>query len=143
MALAQRTIDLNRHHPGWYHLIFFHHQYRKGEYQAALQTAKKINMPEFHWMQLMTAAACGMLGRHEEARSAVESLRKYNPAFLNLENVRSDIEMWDQDKDEVEKFLQGLQKAGLNYGSADSAATGIEAKRETSSRLHGTVADNT
>jgi len=28
-------VDLNRHHPGWYHLIFFHHQYRKGEYEAA------------------------------------------------------------------------------------------------------------
>jgi hypothetical protein len=46
-ALAQKTIGLNRHHPGWYHLVLFHHHYRKGEYQAALQTAKKINMPEF------------------------------------------------------------------------------------------------
>src|SRR5450755_3822899 len=119
VALAQRTIDLNRHHPGWYLNIFFHHHYRKGEYQAALQVAKKINMPEFHWMQLMTAAACGMLGRQEEARNAVESLRKYNPTFLSLENVREDIEMWDPEKDEVEKFLQGLQKAGLKYASAD------------------------
>ena len=128
VALAQRAIELNRHHPGWYHLVIFHHHYRKGEYQAALQTAKKINMPEFHWMQLMTAAACGMLGRHEEARMAIESLRKYNPAFLNLENVREDIEMWDADKDEVEEFLLGLQKAGLKYGSADFPATEIEPK---------------
>ena len=128
VALAQRAIDLNRHHPGWYHNVFFHHHYRKGEYEAALQAAKKINMPEFHWMQLMTAAACGMLGRHEEARTAIESLRKYNPTFLDLENVREDIEMWDPDKDEVERFLQGLQKAGLKYGSADSAATEIEPK---------------
>jgi tetratricopeptide (TPR) repeat protein len=118
LSLAQRTIDLNRHHPGWYHNIFFHHHYRKGEYESALQAAKKINMPEFHWMQLMTAAACGMLGRLEEARTAIESLRKYNPAFLVLENVREDLEKWDPDKNEVERFLQGLQKAGLKYGSA-------------------------
>jgi len=123
VALAQRTIDLNRHHPGWYHNIFFHYQYRNGQYEAALQTAKRINMPEFHWMHLMTAAACGMLGRHEEARKATESLRKYNPTFLDLENVREDIEMWDPDKHDVEQFLQGLQKAGLKYGSAGSAAT--------------------
>jgi hypothetical protein len=90
-----------------------------------LLAAKKISMPEYHWMHLMTAAACGMLGRHEEARTAIESLRKYNPTFLHLENVREDIEMWDPDKDEVEKFLQGLQKAGLKYGSADSAATEV------------------
>jgi hypothetical protein len=101
---------------------------RKGEYEAALQSAKKIHMPEFHWMQLMTAAACGMLGQHEEARTAIESLRKYNPTFLALENVREDIGMWDPDKAEVEKFLQGLQKAGLKYGSPDSAATELEPK---------------
>ena len=79
-------------------------------------------------MHLMTAAACGMLGRHEEARAAIESLRKYNPTFLDLENVREDMEKWDPDKDEVEKFLQGLQKAGLKYGSADSVATEIDPK---------------
>ena len=54
--------------------------------------------------------------------------RKYNPTFLDLVNVREDIEIWDPDKDEVERFLQGLQKAGLKYGSADSAATGLEPK---------------
>jgi serine/threonine protein kinase/tetratricopeptide (TPR) repeat protein len=128
VALAQRAIVLNRHHPGWYHLVLFHYHYRQGEYEAALQTAKKINMPEFHWMQLITAAACGMLGRHEEARTAIESLRKYNPTFLDLENVREDIGMWDPDKDDVERFLQGLQKAGLKYASPDSAATEIEPK---------------
>jgi TolB-like protein/cytochrome c-type biogenesis protein CcmH/NrfG len=123
LSVAERTIDLNRHHPGWYHNIFFHHHYRKGEYESALQAAKKINMPEFHWMHLMTAAACGMLGRHEEARTAIESLREYTPAFLDLENVREDLEIWDPDKDEVERFLQGLKKAGMKYGSADNAAT--------------------
>jgi TolB-like protein/cytochrome c-type biogenesis protein CcmH/NrfG len=128
VALTQRAIELNRHHPGWYHNIAFHHHYRKGEYEAALQAAKKINMPEFHWMHLMTAAACGMLGRDEEARTAIESLRKYNPTFLDLENVREDIGMWDPDKDEVERLLQGLQKAGLKYGSADSGSTEIEPK---------------
>ena len=128
VALAQRAIELNRHHPGWYNNVAFHHHYRKGEYEEALQAAKKINMPEFHWMHLATAAACGMLGRHEEARRAIESLRKYNATFLDLANVREDIGMWDPDKDEVERLLQGLQKAGLKYGSADSAATEIEPK---------------
>jgi hypothetical protein len=36
--------------------------------------------------------------------------------------------MWDPDKDEVEKFLQGLQKVGLKYSWADPAATEIEPK---------------
>jgi hypothetical protein len=69
-----------------------------------------------------------MLSRHEEARTAIESLRKYNPTFLDLENVREELARWDPDKGEVERFMQGLQKAGLKYGSADSAATEIEPK---------------
>ena len=127
VALMQRAMELNRHHPGWYYNIFFHDHYRKGNYEAALQAAKKINMPEYHWMHLTIAATCGMLGRYEEARTAIESLRKYNPTFLDLENVREELRRWDPDKDEVERFMQGLQKAGLKYGtkhsSADSVAT--------------------
>jgi TolB-like protein len=119
VALAQRALDLNRHHPGWYYLIFFHHHYRKGDYKAALQTVKKMNMPEFHWMQLSTIAACGMLGRLDEARAAIDSLRKYNPVFLDLNNVRDDIHLWDPDQDEVDKLLLGLQKTGLTFGPAD------------------------
>jgi TolB-like protein/Flp pilus assembly protein TadD len=114
-------MELNRHLPGWYHLAVWHHQYRKGEYEAALQTAKKINMPEFHWAQLVTAAACGMVGRREEAHTAIELLRKYNATFLDLDNVREDIEKWTADKDVVEQLLQGLQKAGLKFGTAGSA----------------------
>ncbi len=133
-ALAQRTMDLNRHHPGWYHLVVFHHQYRKREYEAALQTAKKINMPEFHWPQLMAAAACGMLGRPEEAQSAIELLRKFNPAFLNLDTVREDIEKWLPEREAVEQLLQGLQKAGFRFGPAESAASvaGLGPKSEAS-----------
>jgi hypothetical protein len=84
-----------------------------------LQTVKKMNMPEFHWMQLSTIAACGMLGRLDEARAAIDSLRKYNPVFLDLNNVRDDIHLWDPDQDEVDKLLLGLQKTGLTFGPAD------------------------
>ena len=121
VAMVKRAMVLNRHHPGWYYNASFAHHYRKGEYEAALQSAKKINMPEYHWTHLATAACCGMLGRPEEARPAIESLRKYTPTFLDLENVREEITRWDPDKDEVERLLQGLQKAGLKYGSAGSA----------------------
>ncbi|HUE43685.1 MAG TPA: hypothetical protein VMP12_08970 [Candidatus Sulfotelmatobacter sp.] len=63
-----------------------------------------------------------MLGRHEEARAAIEALRKCNPTFLDLENVREELIRWDPDKAEVDKFLLGLLKAGLKYGSGEAAA---------------------
>jgi tetratricopeptide (TPR) repeat protein len=123
VAIAQRALDLNRHHPGWYYLIFFHHHYRQGDYKAALQATKKMNMPEFHWMQLTTIASCGMLGRLDEARAAIDSLRKYNPTFLDLNVVRDDITTWDPDPAEVDKLLLGLQKAGLTFGLTSSSVS--------------------
>jgi TolB-like protein len=119
MALIQRATALNRHHPGWYNNIYVHHYFRTCDYEAALQAAKKINMPEYHWMHLTTASAAGMLGRHDEARSAIDSLRKCAPKFLDLEIVRNELSRWDPDQAEVERFLLGLQKAGLHFGSIE------------------------
>lgn len=62
VSLMQRAMELNRHHPGWYYNIFFHDHYRKGENEAALLAAKKINVPEYHWTHL---GDCGRL-RHAE-----------------------------------------------------------------------------
>jgi serine/threonine protein kinase/tetratricopeptide (TPR) repeat protein len=123
LALAQRALDLNRHHPGWYYLIFFHHHYRKGDYKSALLAAKKINMPEFHWMQLAIIACYGMLGRLDEARPTLDSLRKFNPIFLDLNNVRDDLSTWEPDQSELDKFLLGLQKAGLTFGPSIATNT--------------------
>jgi TolB-like protein/Tfp pilus assembly protein PilF len=121
-AMLQRAMDLSRHHPGWYHNTSFHYHYRKGEYEAALQAAKKINSPDYNWMYVTIAAACGMLGRQPEASAAIASLRRCAPEFLDLSKIREVIEKWDPEKDEVERFVLGLQKAGLKYGANPAAA---------------------
>jgi tetratricopeptide (TPR) repeat protein len=118
VALLQRLMDLNRHHPGWYYFPLVRDHFRKGEYEASLEVTKKINMPQLHWTQLNIAAAAGMLGRQAEARTAIELLRKYNPIFLDLNNVREVLENLFPDEELRERFLQGLQKAGLKFGSA-------------------------
>ena len=120
VALTQKIMTLNPHHPGWYHFAPFYNHYRKGEYEAALQVAKRINMPEFPWTQLAIAAACGQLNRQEEARAAIESLRKHNPNFLDLRYYREDVEKHLPDKELVERLVQGLRKVGLN-DSTDSS----------------------
>jgi TolB-like protein/cytochrome c-type biogenesis protein CcmH/NrfG len=118
VALAERMMDLNRHHPGWYYFPLLLDQFRKGQYEAALVVAKKINMPQFHWTSLVIAAACGMLGRQAEAHAAIEPLLKHNPIFLDLNNVREDLGKWNVDEELLERIIQGLQKAGLKFGSA-------------------------
>jgi adenylate cyclase len=133
VALAGRMMDLNPHHPGWYYFPLLLDHFRKGEYEAAIEVGKKINMPQFHWTQLDTAAAAGMLGRQAEARAAVESLRKYRPIFLDLNNVREDREKWFPDKELLDRFMQGLQKAGLKFGSVEPVVAGAEPQSKTGS----------
>ncbi|HXJ94743.1 MAG TPA: protein kinase, partial [Terriglobia bacterium] len=137
VAMLQRAMDLSRHHPGWYHNTSFHYYYRKGEYELALQAAKKINSPDYNWMYVAIAAACGMLGRQQEAAVAIVSLRRCAPEFLELGKIRKVIGKWDPEKDEVERLMVGLQKAGLRYG-ADSGVAQVESSASGNLRLDRT-----
>jgi hypothetical protein len=107
---VQRAMALNPHYPDWCYLPHFYNHYRKGEYRAALQVVKKINMPEDPWPQMGIAAACGQLNHQEMARAAIELVRKHHPIYLELKYYREDAEKWFADTSIVEQLLQGLRK---------------------------------
>jgi TolB-like protein/Tfp pilus assembly protein PilF len=113
LALVQRAMALNPHFPDWCYLPFFYNHYRKGEYEAALQALKKINMPEDPWPQMGIAAACGQLNRQEMARAPIELVRKHQPLYLDLKYYREDAEKWFADTSIVKQLLEGLRKLGL------------------------------
>ena len=120
LALVQRAMALNPHLPDWCHLPSFYDHYRKGEYQAALQAVKKINMPEDPWPQMGIAATCGQLNQQEMARAAIELVRRHQPLYLDLKYYREDAEKWFAETSIAEQLLQGLRKAGLK-DSTDSS----------------------
>jgi tetratricopeptide (TPR) repeat protein len=113
LALVQRAMALNPGHPDWCYLPYFYNHYRKGEYEAALQVVKRINMPEDPWPQMGIAAACGQLNHPEMARAAIELVRKHQPIYLDLKYYREDAEKWFADTSIVDQLLQGLRKLGL------------------------------
>jgi non-specific serine/threonine protein kinase len=113
LALVQRAMALNPHHPDWCYLPYFYNHYRKGEYETALQVVKKINMPEDPWPQMGIAATCGQLNHQEMARVAIELVRRHQPLYLDLKYYREDAEKWFADTSIVEQLLQGLRKLGL------------------------------
>ena len=47
-AVAERAMQLNPHHPGWYWWVDFYNAYRQRDYRGALGFALKINLPG-HW----------------------------------------------------------------------------------------------
>jgi hypothetical protein len=72
----------------------------------------KIELPDLFWTQVMLARNYGQLGRKEEARAAVARLLKLYPDFGA--NVRREERKYNFTDDQIEHFVEGLRKAGLD-----------------------------
>ncbi len=109
-ALAERAMQLNPHHPGWYWFPLILNAYRQRDYQRALDLALKVNMPGFWRTQLMLAVSNAQLGELEAARNAVRELLTIRPDFPVI--GREELKKW-WDAELIEHLLEGLRKAGL------------------------------
>jgi serine/threonine protein kinase len=124
-TLVEHAMQLNSHHLGWYWCAAAYNAYRKSDYRGALDIALKINTRGIWGAILVLAAAHGQLGEREAAQAAVRELLALMPYFAAT--ARQECEKWWEPQ-LVEHLLDGLRKAGLKYGPADSAATEIGPK---------------
>ena len=118
-ALAERAMELNPHHPGWYRFSSFQNAYRKRDYRGALDVALKVNMPSYYHTHAALAAAHGQLGNKEAAREALRELLAQKPDFGAV--AREDYGKWFGPGENVEHMLEGLRKAGLDVPPPDGA----------------------
>jgi adenylate cyclase len=72
----------------------------------------EIELPDFYWTQAYLAATYAQLGRKEEARSAVAKLLKLYPGFGA--NYRREARKYNATDAQMERFVEGLRKAGLD-----------------------------
>ena len=112
-AMAKQARDLNPHHPGWYWFSDCFDAYRQGDYRAARDIARKIQMPGFWRMNLALAAAHGQLGERDAAAGALRELLAAKPEFAS--RARDELSKW-WNPDFVEHLMDGLLKAGLDRG---------------------------
>ena len=110
--LARRAMDLNPHHPGWYHVALVWDHFQKGEYEQALAQESRINIPGLFWQPLAVAACCGLLGRTAEAAAAVEELRRLDKDIE--QHLWRHIETYNYASGFMDRILEGLAKAGLH-----------------------------
>jgi serine/threonine-protein kinase len=111
-ALAERAMELNPHHPGWYRFSSFHSAYRIGDYRGALDVALKMNMPSYFYTHAARAAAYGQLGDRAGAERAVRELLAQKPDFVAV--ARDEWGKWLGHGEILEHQLDGLRKAGLD-----------------------------
>ena len=120
LALTEDALQLNPHHPGWYHYVKFWAHYRKHEYQEALAIARMINMPGYFYHHSTLACVLGQLGRSAEAQRSVRELLKMYPDFPT--QARAELGKWMQ-PDLVEHFIEGMRKAGMEVPASEGATT--------------------
>ncbi len=119
-AMAKQARELNPHHPSWYWFSDCFNAYRQGDDRAALDIARKIQMPGFWRANLALAATYGQLGERESAARALRELLALRPTFAT--EARAELQKW-WDPDLVERLMDGLHKAGLEI-AGESAADG-------------------
>jgi TolB-like protein len=111
LELAARAKQLNPNHPDWYWYADFYYSYRQGDDRGALAFLQKVNLPG-HWGLHAAKAACfGNLGESAAAKRSLEKLLELRPDFAAT--ARRQMEKW-WEPDYVERFLDGLRKAGLD-----------------------------
>ena len=112
MAMVDRGIALNPHHPGWFWLPHAYNAYRLRDYAAALDSAVKVNMPAYFFAHAVVVEAQGQLGGREAAREALQHLLLVKPDIART--VQDDYRKWFVEPEFVEHVLDGLRKAGLD-----------------------------
>ncbi len=110
MGIVKRAMQLNPHHPGWYHYADFTDAYRRHDYRGALESALKVNIPGYYWPHAVLAAAYGQLGEEQRAQAALRELETISPNFGAI--AREEFGKWN-DAELTEHFVDGLRKAGL------------------------------
>jgi TolB-like protein/Tfp pilus assembly protein PilF len=117
-ALADRAMQLNPKHPGWYWFPRVFNAYRQRDYHGAREMVLKVNLPGFWRTQLMLAAANGQIGHRNAAGNAVQELLKIRPNFAV--SARDELKKW-YDGELTEHLLEGLRKAGLEVYDSTAA----------------------
>jgi eukaryotic-like serine/threonine-protein kinase len=113
IELFGHATALNPHHPGWYHFVPFTHEYRRGEYERALASATRINIPLLASSHFAAAAAAGQLGRIQEVLGAFTALRRIRADLLDPQRIRDHWESlrWIWDEELVARLISGFEKA--------------------------------
>jgi adenylate cyclase len=110
--LLDRSIDLNPHHPGWFHLMRWLYAFEQEEYEGALTAAHEFGMPKFFWDPLIRAACLERLGRHGEAEMAYQEVVDLCPDFSGRpEHYVGCLIHSDETRATI---LDGLRVAGLS-----------------------------
>ena len=111
--MLKKAALLNPKHPDYYHTAFGSAAIARGDYEGALESLHKANLPEWTPHQMLLIAAYGLSGRGEDSRRTLKEFSSVRPVF-DLNDAKESLEMmFPFLPDYRELLLEGLEKAGL------------------------------
>jgi adenylate cyclase len=121
LPMVQTAIDLSPHHPGWYHTAFAVHEYLQGDYESALAEASQVSLGGLFRYEFFAAMIYGESGQTEKARDAATRLVEQYPqaAAMFWPTIRA----WNFPTATIDRFADGLQKAGLPISPTNGVVT--------------------
>jgi TolB-like protein len=115
LELAEQAMSLNPNHPGWYRFGRVFDQLRKREYEAALETAQRINLPLYFADPYVRSLAHVYLGQMDQARQAAQEFLALWPADLAyFQEIHLD--RWFYASPElITLTMEGLEMTGVEF----------------------------
>ncbi len=107
--ITRDAMRVNPQYPGWLHFTTSYYHLSRDELETALLEAKKIQMPELPWDPRLRACICGLLGRKDEAATALATLTEMNVADPDL--ASKEWEKWIPDQKVYGLLTDGYARA--------------------------------
>ena len=111
IALTDKAVSLNPNHPTWIHATYAFQHYIDGNYEEALLSAKRFNLPGFYRHHVYLTMVYGQLGRRDEAEASIAEINALYPGYADV--ATADLESWFKDEALFAAMMEGLEKAGL------------------------------
>jgi hypothetical protein len=121
LPMVQAAIDLSPHHPGWYHAPLALHNYLQGNYESALAEASRTALGGLFRYEFFAAMIYGESGQTEKAREAADRLVERYPQAAQM--FWPTIRAWKFPAATIDRFADGLRKAGLPIGLPHDVVT--------------------
>ena len=116
-ALARRAIDMNSlHHPSWYSIPVILERYLAGDDQGALAATKGMTRVLFMSEDFFAAMILGQSGQLDLARFAGDRVNRESPHVA--EQFWPVFRAWKISEDTLDRFADGLRKAGIHIDPA-------------------------
>jgi len=111
MEMTERIMQASHQCPGWCYSTYSMYHLSKGDYEASLNAAKKVNMPTTFLDIVPRLAAAGYIGNKNESRIAFQELLDAYPDFM--ENGLTYLSNHMPNRELLATVLKGLDKSGF------------------------------